>query len=75
MTSSLQAVLLAGTAALAVALGAAAAHAGPYEDLIAAQQAERLLSTDAQEAIEEAFDAVVTDGVVDSLVDAVSDAE
>lgn len=75
MTSSLQAVLLAGTAVLAVALGAAAAHAGSYEESTTARQAQALLSTDAQEAIEEAFDAVVTEGVVDTLLDAASEAE
>ena len=38
MRSSLQAPLLAGTAALAVALGAIAAHAGETDALLAAQQ-------------------------------------
>ena len=38
MRSSLQAALLAGTAALAVALGAIAAHAGETDALRAAQQ-------------------------------------
>ena len=38
MRSSLQAALLAGTAALAVALGAIAAHAGETDALLAAQQ-------------------------------------
>jgi uncharacterized membrane protein len=38
MKSSLQATFLAATAALAVALGAAAAHAGDAENLAAAQQ-------------------------------------
>jgi uncharacterized protein (UPF0264 family) len=38
MRSSLQAALLAGTAALAVALGAIAAHADETDALIAAQQ-------------------------------------
>ncbi len=38
MRSSLQAALLAGTAALAVALGAVAAHAGETDALLAAQQ-------------------------------------
>ena len=39
MTSVLKTVLLAGTAALAIQLGAIAAHAGDLEDLLAAQQA------------------------------------
>lgn len=38
MTSVLKTVLLAGTVALAVQLGALAAHAGDLEDLLAAQQ-------------------------------------
>ena len=38
MTSVLKTVLLAGTAALAIQLGAIAAHAGDLEDLLAAQQ-------------------------------------
>ena len=38
MRSSLQAALLAGTAALAVALGAIAAHADETDVLLAAQQ-------------------------------------
>lgn len=38
MRSSLQAALLAGTAALAIALGAVAAHAGETDALLAAQQ-------------------------------------
>ncbi|MTD94000.1 hypothetical protein GIW81_06575 [Hyphomicrobium sp. xq] len=38
MRSSLQAALLAGTAALAVALGAVAAHADETDALLAAQQ-------------------------------------
>ena len=38
MRSSLQAALLAGTAALAVALGAIAAHADETDALLAAQQ-------------------------------------
>jgi hypothetical protein len=38
MTSVLKTVLLAGTAALAIQLGALAAHAGDLEDLLAAQQ-------------------------------------
>lgn len=38
MKSSLQATLIAATAALAVALGAVAAHAGDQEDMLAAAQ-------------------------------------
>lgn len=38
MRSSMQAALLAGTAALAVALGAIAAHAGETDVLLAAQE-------------------------------------
>ena len=38
MTSVLKTLLLAGTAALAVQLGALAAHAGDLDDLLAAQQ-------------------------------------
>jgi len=38
MTSILKTVLLAGTAALAIQLGALAAHAGDLDELLAAQQ-------------------------------------
>ena len=38
MTSVLKTLLLAGTAALAIQLGALAAHAGGLDDLLAAQQ-------------------------------------
>jgi len=76
MTSSLQATLLAATAALAVALGAAAAHAGDFEDLLAAQQAASLLdaATDGDNLVSEAVEAAASAAAVDTLLGAVEEA-
>lgn len=69
MTSTLKTVLLAGTAALAVALGAVAAHAGGYQDMLAAQQAAALLASDSDsDPISETVEAAATDMIVDSLL-------
>ena len=71
MTSSLKTVLLAGTAALAIALGAIAAHAGGYEDLLIAQQAGAALADAADsdsDPIIEAVEAAVTEMAVESLL-------
>ena len=68
MTSSLKTILLAGTAALAVALGAIAAHAGGYEDLLIAQQAGAALADAADsdsDPIIEAVEAAVTEMAVE----------
>jgi hypothetical protein len=76
MKSSLQAALLAATAALSVALGAAAAHAGDYDDLLAAQQYASTLDemTGGQNLVSDAVEAAATDGALDALVGAVEEA-
>jgi hypothetical protein len=76
MKSSLQATLLAATAALAVALGAAAAHAGDFEDLIAAQQTAAALDelTGGDNIVSQAAEAATTEGALDALVGAVEEA-
>ena len=71
MTSSLKTVLLAGTAALAFTLGAVAAHAGGYEDLLIAQQAAAALaeaSDSGSDPITEAVEAAATEMAVESLL-------
>lgn len=69
MTSSLKTILLAGTAALAFTLGAVAAHAGGYEDLLVAQQAAALAAaTDDANPITEAVEAAATEMAVESLL-------
>jgi hypothetical protein len=69
MTSNLKTVLLAGTAGLAVALGAVAAHAGGARDMLAAQQAAALAASDSDsDPISEAVEAAATDMIVDSLL-------
>jgi hypothetical protein len=75
MTSSLQAALLAGTAALAVALGAMAAHAGDYTDLLAAEQAAAVLdaATGRDNLVSEAVEAAAAEGAADALIEAVED--
>lgn len=76
MRTSLQATLLAATAALSVALGAAAAHAGDYEDLLAAQQAATALDemTGGESLVSQAVEAAATEAALDALVGAVEDA-
>jgi len=71
MTSSLKTVLLAGTAALAFTLGAVAAHAGGYEDLLIAQQAAAALAEardSGSDPITEAVEAAATEMAVESLL-------
>jgi Na+/H+-translocating membrane pyrophosphatase len=70
MTSSLKTILLAGTAALAFTLGAVAAHAGGYEDLLVAQQAAALAaaSDNDSDPIAEAVEAAATELEVESLL-------
>ena len=70
MTSSLKTVLLVGTAALAIALGAIAAHAGGYEDLLIAQQGAAALADAAgsnSDPITNAVEAAATEMAVESL--------
>lgn len=76
MTSSLQATLLAATAALALALGAAAAHAGDFEDLIAAQEAASMLdaATDGDSMISDAVDAAASEAAAETLLGAIAEA-
>ena len=71
MTSSLKTILLAGTPALAFTLGAMAAHAGGYEDLLVAQQAAAALADAADsdsDPITEAVEAAATEMAVESLL-------
>ena len=71
MTSSLKTILLAGTAALAFTLGAMAAHAGGYEDLLVAQQAAAALADAADsdsDPITEAVEAAATEMAVETLL-------
>ncbi len=75
MNRALKTMLLAGTAALAVQLGAIAAHAGDFEDLIAAQQAAAALDamTGDSDPISDAVEAATTEAVVDTLLGAGDD--
>ena len=71
MTSSLKTILLAGTAALAFTLGAVAAHAGDFEDLLVAQQAAAALaeaSDSGSDPITDAVEAAATEMAVESLL-------
>jgi Na+/H+-translocating membrane pyrophosphatase len=71
MTSSLKTILLAGTAALAFTLGAVAAHAGGYEDLLVAQQAAALAAAAGDrdsDPITEAIEAAATELEIDSVL-------
>ena len=69
MTSGLKTVLLAGTAALAFALGAVAAHAGGYEDLLVAQQAAALAAAVGDtDPITEAVEAAATELEIESVL-------
>ena len=67
MTSALKTFLLVGTAALAVQLGAFAAHAGGAEDLIAAQVAA-LADAGDSDLISEAVEAAAAEMVIDTLL-------
>ena len=78
MTSSLKTVLLASGGALALVLGAAAAHAGDYEDFLAVQQAAALAAvvdgdTYYTDPISDAVDAAATDAIIDTLIEASGD--
>ncbi|MDP1908614.1 MAG: hypothetical protein Q8K85_09940 [Hyphomicrobium sp.] len=75
MNRAFKTMLLAGTAALAVQLGAIAAHAGDFEDLIAAQQAAAALDamTGDSDPISDAVEAAATEAVVDTLLGAGDD--
>lgn len=68
MTSTFKTMLLAGTAAAALALGAMAAHAGDLDDLVEAQQAAALLGSTDSDPISEAVEAAATDAVIDTLL-------
>ena len=69
MTSSLKTILLAGTVALAFTLGAVAAHAGGYEDLLVAQQAAALAAAaDDANPITEAIEAAATELEIESVL-------
>lgn len=75
MRTSLQATLLAATAALSVALGAAAAHAGDFDDLLAAQQtAAALDEMTGGDTLSDAVDAAASEAALDALAGAVADA-
>ena len=75
MTSTFKTMLLAGTAAAALALGAMAAHAGDLDDLIEAQQAAALLSSTDSDPISDAVEAAATDAIIDTLLGDDSDDE
>jgi hypothetical protein len=76
MKSTLQAALLAATAAFSVALGAAAAHAGDYADFIAAQQTAAALDeiTGGDDVVSQAVEAAASEAALDALVGAIEDA-
>jgi hypothetical protein len=69
MTSVLKTVLLAGTAALAIQLGAIAAHAGDLEDLLAAQQHAASLdaATGGDNLVSQAVKDDASEEVIDTL--------
>lgn len=75
MNRALKTMLLAGTAALAIQLGAIAAHAGDLEELLAAQQAAAALDalTDTSDSLTEAVDEAATEAIVDTLLGAGGD--
>jgi hypothetical protein len=75
MNRALKTMLLAGTAALAVQLGAIAAHAGDLDDLLAAQQAAAALDalTGTSDSLTEAVDEATTEAIVDTLLGAGDD--
>ncbi|MFN3623682.1 MAG: hypothetical protein ACK4TP_06415 [Hyphomicrobium sp.] len=75
MRSSLQAALLAATAALSVALGAAAAHAGDYTDYLAAQHAAAAIDemTGGDSLVSEAVEAAASEAALDALIGAVEE--
>ncbi|MEI9900380.1 MAG: hypothetical protein WDN31_09935 [Hyphomicrobium sp.] len=76
MKSSLHTAILAATAALAVALGAAAAHAGDYDDLVAAQEAAAALDemTGGDNLVSQAVEAAASEEVMDALVGVIENA-
>ncbi len=73
MKSSFKTALLAATAALSVAFGAAAAHAGDFEDYLAAQEAASTLDelTGGDSILSQAAEAAATDNALETLSDAV----
>lgn len=73
MKSSFKTALLAATAALAVAFGAAAAHAGDFDDYLAAQQAASALDemTGGDDILSQAAEAAASEDVLETLSDAV----
>jgi hypothetical protein len=76
MKSALKTILLAGTAALAIQLGAFAAHAGDLDDLLDAQQAAAALDSMSggdSDPIGDAVEAAATEAVVDTLLGAGDD--
>jgi len=75
MNRALKTMLLAGTAALAIQLGAIAAHAGDLDDLLAAQQAAAALDamTGTSDPLTEAVDEATTEAIVDTLLGAGDD--
>ncbi len=76
MKSSLQAALLAAMAAAAVSLGAVAAHAGDFEDLMAAQEASAFLDdmTGSDSTISDVVTSAASDAAADALLGAIEDA-
>ncbi len=76
MKSSLQAALFAAMAAAAVSLGAVAAHAGDFEDLVAAQEAAAFLDdmTGSDSTISDVVTSAASDAAADALLGAIEDA-
>ena len=73
----MKSTLLAATAALALAMGAAAAHADDLADLAAAQQTATYLDemTGGSNLVSEAVEAAAADAALEALVSAVEDAQ
>ncbi|WP_139247233.1 hypothetical protein [Hyphomicrobium sp. NDB2Meth4] len=76
MKSSLQAALLAAMAAAAVSMGAVAAHAGDFEDLMAAQEVAAVLDelTGSDSAVSDVVTSAASDAAADALIGAIEDA-
>lgn len=76
MTSTLRTAFLAATTAFALALGAAAAQAGDFQDYLAAQEMAAALdaATGGDDLISQAVDEAASEAVVDALVSAIEDA-
>lgn len=72
MRSSLHSAVFAATAVVAIALGGVAAHAGDFEDLVAAQQVAAALdaTTGGDDVVSQAVDAAAAEAAADTLLDA-----